>query len=165
MYIQDTWCPCWFFILERYGRCQFCSQTARHRDWTACRTYWVRNGHTPGQTKNKYSVFGRKEWWSITPGSMYVEYIYIWYMHVYGCAHVSHARIRRALVFVCFIQIQPGLALVHEKHAWKKWIQIDDKICHDYTWRNNCNMLRWSKTRDTQQDNPSTHESVMCKQT
>ena len=41
-------------------------------------------------------------------------------MHVYGCAHGSHARIRRALVFVCFIQIQPGLALVEEKHAWKK---------------------------------------------
>ena len=41
-------------------------------------------------------------------------------MHVYGCAHVSHVRIRRTLVLVCFIQIQPGLALVQEKHAWKK---------------------------------------------
>ena len=51
---------------------------------------------------------------------MYVEFIYIRYMRVYGCAHVSHVRIRRALVFVCFMQIQPGLALVQEKLALKK---------------------------------------------
>ena len=43
-------------------------------------------------------------------------------------AHVSQERIRRALVFVCFIQIQPGLALVQEKHAWKK--------LNTYRWKN-----------------------------
>ena len=93
---------------------------------------------------------------------MYVEHIYIWYMHVYGCAHVSHVRIKRALVFVCFIQLQPGLALVQEKHAWKIWIQIDKKIRHDYIRRDNCKMLHWSKTRGTPQHNPNTHEPPSC---
>ena len=93
---------------------------------------------------------------------MYVKYIYIWYMHVYGCAHVSHVRIRRALVFVCFIQIQPGLALVEENMPENKWIQMDVKICHDYIRRVNCKMLHWSKTRGTPQHNPSTHESLSC---
>ena len=83
-------------------------------------------------------------------------------MHVYGCAHVSHVRIRRALVFVYVTQIQPGLALVQEKHAWKNWIQIDENICHDYIRRDNCKMLHWSKTRGTLQQNPDTHEPLSC---
>ena len=55
----------------------------------------------------------------MVPGNTYVEYIYLHtvsYTHVYGCARVSHVR---ALVFDCIIQIQPGWALVQEKHAWK----------------------------------------------
>ena len=58
-------------------------------------------------------------------------------MHVYGCAHVSHGRIRRALVFVWFIQIQPGLAWLNKNMPQKNWIQIDEKICHDYIPRDN----------------------------
>ena len=77
-------------------------------------------------------------------------------------AHVSQERIRRALVFVCFIQIQPGLALVEENMPENKWIQMDVKICHDYIRRVNCKMLHWSKTRGTPQHNPSTHESLSC---
>ena len=82
-------------------------------------------------------------------------------MHVYGCAHASHVRIRLPLVIVCFIQIQPGLALVQEKHAWKK-LMTDENICHDYIRRDEYKMLHWSKTRGTPQHNPSTHESLSC---
>ena len=63
-----------------------------------------------------------------------VLFLFVWictwsickyYMH--QCAHVSHVRIRRALVSVCFIQIQLGLSLVEANHAWKKT---------EYRWKN-----------------------------
>ena len=89
-------------------------------------------------------------------------------MHVYGCAHVSHVRIRRALVFVCFIQIQPGLALVEEKiclkkteyrwHRWKNMPRLYPK-----GQLQNASLKQDQRYTTTQPEH--TRVSVLCKQT
>ena len=87
-------------------------------------------------------------------------------MRVYGCAHVSHVRIRRALVCVRFIQIQPGLALVQDKHAWN--------ILNTDGWKNmprlypkgqrqNTSLKQDQRYTTTQPEH--TQFSVLCKQT
>ena len=96
--------------------------------------------------------------WYIIPGNTYVEYIHmIWYTHVYGCAHVSHVRFRRALVFVCFI---PG---TNPARVGSGSIKTCLKKLNTDRWKNMPRLYpkgQWSKTRGTPQHNPSTHEAL-----
>ena len=82
---------------------------------------------------------------------------------IYGCAHVSHVRIRRAVVFVSY---KSRVGSGWRKNAWKKMNNLDEKIRRDHIRRENCNVLHWSKTRGrltTQCEHARV--SVRCKQT
>ena len=85
---------------------------------------------------------------------------------MYTDVHTYHTYVSGVLSFLFVLCKSSHGCLRFKKNMPKKnWIHIDEKICHNYIRRDNCKMLHWSKTRGTTQHNPSTHESVLGKQT
>ena len=82
---------------------------------------------------------------------------------MYTDVHTYHTYVSGVLSFsFASYKSSQGWLWFKKNMTEKNWIEMDEKICHDYIRRDNGKILHWSKTRGTPQHNPSTHNSLSC---